>query len=86
LQDVATLDNALDQVTEWLDLHAIAIFPLRAGGEFLGFIGADPKRRQHPFTERDLTLLTGIARQTATALSAAYARRRAEGRATISRP
>jgi serine phosphatase RsbU (regulator of sigma subunit)/signal transduction protein with GAF and PtsI domain len=53
------------EMVETFDIHEMVILPLLAQGELLGTMLVDYAGRAHPFTERMIDMLTGIANQAA---------------------
>jgi serine phosphatase RsbU (regulator of sigma subunit)/putative methionine-R-sulfoxide reductase with GAF domain len=59
------------EMVETFDIHEMVILPLLAQGELLGTMLVDYAGRTHPFTDRMIDMLTGIANQAAMVIHAA---------------
>ena len=58
-------------LAERFDIHEMLLLPLLAQGELLGVMMVDYAGRAHPFTERLIDMLTGIANQAAMVIHSA---------------
>jgi serine phosphatase RsbU (regulator of sigma subunit)/putative methionine-R-sulfoxide reductase with GAF domain len=58
-------------LADTLDIHQVLLLPLLAQGELLGVMMVDYAGRPHPFSERLIDMLTGIANQAAMIIQSA---------------